>query len=156
MSDRRPRIALLTPIPAPYRLPFFAALSEHAELTVFFDALSEPNRRWIWRDSDFRFRYRLLKGLFIPVPRRRAGEASPSRRYLQLRWSIIPELFRLKPDIVVSAEMGPRSLQAALYCRLTGARLILWWEGTPHTEGRIAGLKARVRRFLVRRAARFW
>src|ERR1035437_7456631 len=52
--------------------------------------------------------------------------------------------------------MGSRSLQAELYCRLTKTPLVIWWEGTPHTEGVKSRLKLSIRRYLVRRTTRFW
>jgi glycosyltransferase involved in cell wall biosynthesis len=147
------RVALLTNIPAPYRLPFFTELSDLCELTVLFDALSEPNRRWVWNGSDCRFTFKLLNGISIPYIRRRNVN---ERRFLQLSYNIIPQLFLMKPHVVVSAETGFRSLQASFYCRLKGIPLIIWWEGTQHTEGTSSRLKLFIRRYLVRRASRFW
>ena len=57
----------------------------------------------------------------------------------------------LRPDVVVSGEMGPRSLQAASYCCLTKTPFIVWSEGTPHTERGILKLKIWVRKLLVSR-----
>jgi glycosyltransferase involved in cell wall biosynthesis len=73
-----------------------------------------------------------------------------------LSHNILPQLFLTKPHIVVSAEAGARSLQASIYCRLKGIPLIIWWEGTQHTEGTSSILKLFIRRYLVRRASRFW
>src|ERR1700732_4548770 len=78
------------------------------------------------------------------------------QRYLHLRYDIISSLFRLRPNIVVSGEMGIRSLQAAIYCRLTGTPLVIWCEGTAHTDVVTFPLKLWLRRYLVRRASRIW
>jgi glycosyltransferase involved in cell wall biosynthesis len=147
------RVALLTNIPAPYRLPFFTELNDLCELTVFFDALTEPNRHWKWSESDCRFPYTLLTGIRVPYIRRRNAQ---ERRFIQLSFNIIPQLSSLKPHVVVSAEAGARSLQAAYYCRLKGIPLIIWWEGTQHTEGTSSTPKLLIRRYLVRRASRIW
>jgi glycosyltransferase involved in cell wall biosynthesis len=146
-------VAILTNIPTPYRLPFFEELSHLCNLTVLFDGLSEPNRQWAWNDSDFRFQCQFLKGFLIPYTRRRGVN---DRRFLQFRYNIISRLFRLRPDVVVSAEMGPRSIQAELYCRLTKTPLVIWWEGTPHTERAPSTLRLLIRRYLIQQAARFW
>ncbi len=152
-SACRLRVALLTNIPTPYRIPFFEELNNICDLTVLFDGLSEPNRQWVWNDSDFRFPCQFLKGFLIPYTRHRNVN---DRRFLQFRYNIVPYLFRLRPDVVVSAEMGPRSIQAELYCRLTRTPLVIWWEGTPHTEGATSPLRLLIRRYLIHRAARFW
>ena len=149
----RPRVVLLTNIPAPYRIPFLEELNRLCDLTVLFDALSEPDRQWIWKDRDFRFPYRFLKGFFIPYVRRRHNIVD--QRFTHLRYDIIPRLFGLRPDVVVSAE-GPRALQAEFYCRLTKTPFIIWAEGTPHTEHGISKLKFSIRRYLARRTTRFW
>ena len=150
------RVALLTPIPGPYRLPFWNALNERCDLTVFFDSMSEPNRQWVLRPEDFRFLHRVLKGVTLRIPRRRVNLPGIDHRFLHLRFNLIPELIRLRPDVVVSGEMGLRTIQAALYCRLTRTPLVIWWEGTLHTEGHAGHLKSFVRRVLVRIARRFW
>jgi len=43
---RRPRVLLLTNIPAPYRLPVFEALAEQVDLTVLFCEGQDPTRPW--------------------------------------------------------------------------------------------------------------
>jgi len=148
-----PRVALLTNIPTPYRVPFFEQLSQLCRVTVLFDALSEPNREWQWKDSDLRFSYQILRGVMIPYMRRRNVT---ERRFRHFRYDLMPRLVGIRPDVVVSGEMGVRSLQAEIYCRLTETPLIIWWEGTPHTEGVTSKVKLFVRKYLVRRASRFW
>ena len=37
-------------------------------------------------------------------------------------------------DVVVAAEFSPASIQAALYCACSGARLVSWSETTPQFE----------------------
>jgi len=56
----------------------------------------------------------------------------------------------------VSLELGPRTAQAAAYALVRRVPLICFWEGTPHTESRIAAFKKPLRRLLASRAAAFW
>jgi glycosyltransferase involved in cell wall biosynthesis len=149
------RVALLTNIPAPYRLPMFRELGRRYDFEVIFDAPSEPNRSWdVAADPGFRYVY--SKGVALGYDRRPPGRASQERRWVQLRYELLPRLARFRPDVIVSGEMGPRSLQAMLYARLRGIPLVLWWEGTAYTEGWVPGWKRQLRRALVRGAARFW
>jgi glycosyltransferase involved in cell wall biosynthesis len=154
-SGRVSRVALLTNIPAPYRLPMFRELGSRYDFEVIFDAVTEPNRSWdVPRDPGFRCVY--SKGVAIPYRRRRPDLEGDDQRWVQLRYELLPSLARFRPDLIVTGEMGPRSLQAMLYARLRGIPLILWWEGTPRTEGWVPGWKRRLRRFLVRGTARYW
>ena len=57
------RLALLTEIPAPYRIPLFNALSERVDLRVLFLAERDPRRGFyeLHRD-EWRFDHRVLRG----------------------------------------------------------------------------------------------
>ncbi|HEX8985051.1 MAG TPA: glycosyltransferase family 4 protein [Bryobacteraceae bacterium] len=133
----------------------FRHLSRYFDLSVLFDAEREPNRLWNV-SPDLGFRYTYAKGIAIPYRRVRPDLPGDDSRYFQLRYDLLPALWRFRPDVVVSGEMGPRSLQALLYCKLRNVPLVLWSEGTPHTEGWAPALKRSVRRWLVRSATRFW
>lgn len=146
------RVALLTNIPAPYRLPMFRELGRRYRFEAIFDAPSEANRQWEVPD-ELGFGCTYVRGIAVPYWRN-----GPTReeRWLQLRYGVLPALARFRPDVIVSGEMGPRSLQAMLYAKLRRIPLLLWWEGTQHTEGWVPGWKQRLRRSLVRGASRFW
>lgn len=149
------RIAILTNIPAPYRLGFFQKLAEKCDLRVIFDAPTEPNRAWTI-PKDMGFPYVYAGGFTISYLRRRPDGFPADRRYLQLRYGILAELAKARPEVVISAEMGLRTMQALLYCSLRRVPLIVWSEGTPHTEGWVSGRKRAIRRYLVSRSSRFW
>ena len=149
------RVALLTNIPAPYRLSFFRALGLGSNLHVFFDSRTEPNRNWQVQ-TDLGFCHSYLWGFIVPLLRQRADGGPMDERYLQIRPGIIARLFNFRPDTVVSIEFGFRSLQAALYCALLNVPLILWSEGTPHSEGWQGRFRSLIRRILVRRARAYW
>jgi glycosyltransferase involved in cell wall biosynthesis len=154
-SQAKRRVALLTNMPSPYRLPFFQSLSTHCSLLVLFDSRSEPNRKWRISEENYGFPHDFLQGFFLRYRRTRMNKYG-DERYLQLRFGILKRLFKFKPDVVVSAELGVRTLQADLYCRIFKCPLIIWWEGTPHTEGWQKGLRRKLREYLVKRADRFW
>src|ERR1700736_5352069 len=149
------RVALLTNIPAPYRLAFFQQLSSRCDLKVIFDSRSEPNRQWSVPE-DLGFRHTYMRGFVIPHMRRRRDGGPNDKRYWQIRYGILPELFNLRPDVIISIEFGPRSMQAAAYCAAVDIPLIIWSEGTPHSEGWQSALRRAIRRALVKRAHRFW
>jgi glycosyltransferase involved in cell wall biosynthesis len=149
------RIALLTNIPAPYRLAFFRALGARCDLKVMFDSKSERNRQWSVPD-DLGFAHVYMAGFAVSQLRRRHDGGPMDRRYLQIRYGILPALHKFRPDVIVSIEFGPRSIQAAAYCAAFRIPLIIWSEGTPHSEGWQSSFRGAVRRSLVRRAKAFW
>jgi glycosyltransferase involved in cell wall biosynthesis len=149
------RVALLTNIPAPYRLPFFQELSTRCDLKVFFDSRSEPNRRWSV-PGDLGFAHSYMPGFVIPHMRQRRDGIPNDKRYWQIRYGILPALFGFRPDVVVSIEFGPRSVQAAAYCSVFDVPLVIWSEGTPHSEGWQSAIRRALRRALVKRARGFW
>jgi glycosyltransferase involved in cell wall biosynthesis len=150
------RVALLINMPAPYRLPFFRDLSRYCDLLVIFDDYLEPNREWIISERELGFQYTFAKGFRLPYQRKRYDLSADDKRYLQIRYDILPTLYTFKPHVVVSAEMGLRTLQAAGYSKVTSTPLIIWWEGTRHTEGWVGKGKSFIRESLVKGAQRFW
>ena len=149
------RVALLTNIPSPYRIPFFYELSRLCTLHIVFDARTESNRTWHVPEQ-LPFAHSYARGWAWSYMRRRSDGFPADRRVLHLRWGMLLELLRLRPDVVVANEFGGRSLFALLYCTLRRRPMILWSEGTPHTEGWVGGPKLRVRRLLARRSSRAW
>jgi glycosyltransferase involved in cell wall biosynthesis len=149
------RIVLLTNIPSPYRLPFLREFSTYCNLHVVFDAKNELGRRWTVPDT-LPVPHSYARGYTINYLRRRHGRMPAELRQLHLRWGVLTELFRLRPSVVVSLEFGPRSLLSLCYCLITKTPLVLWSEGTPHTEGWVGPVKTYIRRMLTRHAARYW
>ncbi len=58
----RPRVVLLTEIPAPYRIPLFNALAELVELHVLFLAARNPERPYRLHEEEIRFSWEVLPG----------------------------------------------------------------------------------------------
>jgi glycosyltransferase involved in cell wall biosynthesis len=57
------KVALLTEIPAPFRVPLFNALAERVDLRVFFLAARDPRRtHYRVHEDEMRFDYRILDG----------------------------------------------------------------------------------------------
>jgi glycosyltransferase involved in cell wall biosynthesis len=112
------RIALLTNILAPYRMPAFRALAQTPgwRLRIYVNAQSEFDRHW---DID-------AEGLEVEtVPGRscvRGGRTlhfpSPIQFFRALR--------SFRPEAVISAELGMRTFLAWLYCLLFQVPLTIW------------------------------
>ena len=64
---RRPRVVLLTEIPAPYRIPLFNALAERVDLRVLFLAARNPERPYRLHEEEIRFAWEALPGHDLTV-----------------------------------------------------------------------------------------
>lgn len=121
------RVALLTNIPTPYRVPVYRALAATPgwELRVFVSARSEFERSWSVDTSGLDVEQ--VPGLSLRGRTRTRGPIQLEQRVTRhLPLGLLAALARFAPQVVVSGELGARSWLALAYCRLFGARLVLW------------------------------
>lgn len=138
------RLALLTEIPAPYRIPLFNALADRVELLVLFLAEQDP-RRAFYRPhrEEWRFDHRVLRGRQV----RRGG------RWLVLNVGVLRALRRFRPDAVaVGGWNQPAFWFALAYCRARRIPLLVWIESTARDARSESRLLARARDAMVRGA----
>jgi glycosyltransferase involved in cell wall biosynthesis len=137
------RVALVTNIVPPYRLPVFRRLAETPgwRLRVFTSARTEFDRSWSVDTG----------GLDVV---RVCGLSRVWRgRTLHVPLALPLALLRFRPDVVVSGELGARSWLALLYCRLAGVPLVVWAYPSRVAGRRARGLLLHLRRALLARAA---
>lgn len=134
------RVALVTNIVPPYRVPVFRRLAETPgwRLGIFTSAATEFDRAWDV-DSGGLDLFRVRGLSFV-----RRG------RTHHLPLALPFALLRFRPDVVVSGELGPRSWLALLYCLLARVPLVLWAYPSRAGARRVRGL--RLRRALLQRA----
>jgi len=131
------KLAVVTNILTPYRVPLFKALAQKCEeFTVLLMVEQEENRQW--EIGSVPFRTELLPGWHI---RPKGAEVS-----LHLNYGVIRRLRRLSPDVVLSGGFAPAHLAAFAYCKLFNKRYVQWGEFTL----RDGAQSSRVRRFLRR------
>jgi hypothetical protein len=127
------RIALVTNIIPPYHKPLFDRLAQrYPNLRVLLSTPMESNRPWNleWEGLDvvvqksitLNRRWRHPKGFSEPL-------------YIHLPVDTLRQLKRFRADIVISWEMGVRTMLSAVY-RWThrSSRLIVWAEAAEATE----------------------
>ncbi len=142
------RLALLTEIPAPYRLPLFRALArqEGIELRVLYLARADPRRSYPVPEDERGFEWEVLPGHSV-----RRG-----RRWLVFSRGVIAALRRHDPEVVVVGGWNqPAFWQALGYARTRGRPLVTWVESTARDSrsGSVAGNATR--RAFVRGSAAF-
>jgi glycosyltransferase involved in cell wall biosynthesis len=146
------RVALVTEIPAPYRLPVFGELARLLDggLTVYFLSLSERRRAWGFAADEARFDFEVLGGIQLNVPYQ--GDSLP----LYLSRPLLPRLVRGGYDAVVVGGWNHLECYEALaYCARRRRRFVLWSE-TPLLGALPARpLRAAFKRAVVRRSDRY-
>jgi glycosyltransferase involved in cell wall biosynthesis len=153
--DSRLKVALMVNVIAPSRLALYSGLAEHFNLLLLHGG-TESNREY-WDDLGSkipRADVRRAWGFQIRMVQKEKGKAF-NPQFIHFTPGFIWQLFRFRPDIVISIEMGFRTLVALLYGTLSQRPVWVWWGGTLHTERKI-GKTRRALRFLISHWARNW
>ena len=119
------RVAILTEIMSPYRIPLFNALAkfDDLELYVFFFSKTVPMRQWRIPKEKINFNYKVLRGAITSCNHR--GHVT----FLNL--SIISELLKGRHNvIIVGGFQHLTNWLAFIYSCLTRKSLILFSEST--------------------------
>jgi len=139
---------LLTNFVPPYRLPLYKSLADALKsFRIFLSTEMEPSRTWpvAWDGLDVT----VQRVLTVRRPWKHPLGFSETV-YVHIPYDTLNLLRRHRPDVVISAEFGARTLQAALYRRLNPTtRLIIWACVSEHTEQNRGLLRAWLRRWLL-------
>jgi glycosyltransferase involved in cell wall biosynthesis len=145
-----PRVAILPPVPVPYREPLFRALAERGRVIphVVYLAGSQPgwDQPSAWFSEAKGYGSEILSGW----QRSRAGR-SPITFPLALGRA----LSRARPDCVVSWEYGPATLRALAWGRRRDVPVLVFSELTRWSDAGLSALQMRVHRRVAPRAAGF-
>lgn len=155
-KSKRLKVILVTNMVAPYRVGFYNSLAEHCNLVVVVDTESEFNRSWKLDENNFRFTRIIMNSFSFVMPRIRKDLGCREHRQMHLSQRLFLQIWRENPDIVISNELGLRSLWCLLYSKFSGVPWILVSEATNHTEGWVGLIKRIYRRFLIAQADGFW
>ena len=139
------KLALLTEIPAPYRIALFDALAERLELRVLVLARNDPRRPYFAeRRDEWRFDHRFLPGRGWQL----------GGRWLVVNRGVRRELRSFAPDVVaVGGWNQPAFWQALVHSRLRMAPLLIWIESTSRDRRRRAPARQIARRVMANEAA---
>ena len=139
------RAAIVTNIPAPYRVPMLARLAttKGIEPRVFFCGEREPNRQWTL--PDFGFEHVFLRQRFITW----------RGRYIHLNPDLWPMLVNFAPHAVVTTGFNPTHLLAWLYARQRDAPHVAMTDGTLTSEAALSALHRMVRGRVYRHTRAF-
>lgn len=145
----KPRVAIITEIIAPYRLPVFNSLASNANVEphVIFLSETDPSLRdWFIYRSEIRFPHYVLSNW-----RRRLWDYN-----LLLNWGMDRLLEKISPDILICGGYNYfASWQAARWCSRHGVPLVLWSESTGEDDRRGHALVEYLKREFVRKCRAF-
>lgn len=132
------RVAMVTNIPAPYRIPVYENLVSHEDidLCVFFCSGREPDREWDLQGQRYKQVY--LREKFLTY----------RGRFIHCNPDVWSKLSSFRPDVVVTTGFNPSFILAYMYARSHGARHVAMTDGTYFSEGRLTRLHRWVRRWI--------
>jgi glycosyltransferase involved in cell wall biosynthesis len=145
---RRTRVALLTEIPAPFRIPLFNALArdESVDFRALFLGERDPKRPYPIYADEFAFSWRVFHHLDVVI----------RGRWLALDVGVLGELMRRRPEVIVLGGWNqPAFWQAALFARATRIPIVLWVESTTRDARPGSPILERAKRALIRQANAF-
>jgi glycosyltransferase involved in cell wall biosynthesis len=150
VSSGGPRVAILAPVPVPYREPLFAALAARGRIEPRVIYLSGAQPGWDQRPEWFAGRVGYPSEVLNAWQRRR-----PGRTPVMLARGLGRALGRAGAECVVSWEYGPATWRALGWCRRHGRQLVIFSELTPWSDPELSPLRRRIHRVIAPRAAGF-
>lgn len=147
------RVAILTNIVPRYRTPVFSKLDDDDRFQLkFFVSLppdfSDPQAREV---LDLQH----TKAINFRLGTHTHTKGVVQKEKMPIPLGLLVDLVKHRPDIIISGDMGVRSLVGLLIARLFRIPLIIWTEETLEHDIIVSGLQKRLRRFLMPRADGF-
>ena len=148
-EPRKNKLAILTNMIAPYRLPLFSVLADQFDLLILHGGKEENRDSWNGQE-DALPKARIVRawGWQIKYPKKVNGEVF-DEKFIHVTPGFLWHLLCFRPDAIISSEMGFRSILALAYGSVLRKPVWIWWGGTLHSE-RNAGTLRKVIRKLFR------
>jgi glycosyltransferase involved in cell wall biosynthesis len=142
------KIALLTNFIPPYLLPVLRTLTNSLKhLHIFVSTPMEEDRPW---ESEWDGVNVTLQKSYSTRSSHKFKEGFTDTFERHFPYDTLPLLFRYRPDVIISAQLGFRTIQAAIYRVLhKSCRLVIWADLSKHTEREIGRVQSAVRRLLL-------
>jgi glycosyltransferase involved in cell wall biosynthesis len=150
-TNRKRKLALLTNMIAPYRLPLYSALADQFDLLLLHGGKEANRDSWSSLEGAF-LKARVVRawGWQIRHAKKVHGELF-DEKFIHVTPGFLWHLLRFQPDAIISSEMGFRSMIAVAYGTVFRKPVWIWWGGTLHSE-RDVGILRKV----LRKAFSLW
>lgn len=142
------RIAIITNIPAPYRVDLFYYLQQNTkgyEIHIIYASQNEDNRQWEIEEDKIRNTH-FLDSFTVKLPYKY------DTKYIHISKGTSAVLEQIQPMIVVGSEYNLTALQALRYCLKRKIPYISWTDGTLHTERNVKWIQKQIRKYVISRA----
>jgi glycosyltransferase involved in cell wall biosynthesis len=148
------KVAILVNIIAPYRIPLYRRIASRFRTVVCVSGTERNRAIWAGIANELGgIEVRRTVGLTVPF---RVGQESVyEEKLLHLPFGQLLDLVRIRPDAILTTEMGARTIQALLYGSVTRTPVWVWWGGTMHTERHTGWVRSLVRKIVVAWAPRW-
>jgi len=142
---RAVRLAIVTNIPAPYRVPVYNRIASdpRIQLKVFYCSQREPDRNWDL--GSFDHNHVFLEGLVFTV----------RNRYIHHNPAIFRQLAEFEPDVVLTTGFNPTHLYAFAYAMRHGVAHVAMTDGTDISEAHLGLIHRWVRRIVYSQTRAF-
>jgi glycosyltransferase involved in cell wall biosynthesis len=146
-----PKVCFFLSFIPPYYLPALEHLQALVGPVQFFVSTPmEPNRDW---SPEFGNLSVTVQKCWTYTADWRHEQGFSDKIWRHIPYDTLPLLIRQRPDVVISLQLGFRTLQAALYRKLfPKSRLIIWTGLSEHTEKGLPRWRIRQRKALLRAA----
>ncbi|HXW57724.1 MAG TPA: glycosyltransferase family 4 protein [Candidatus Cybelea sp.] len=141
---KKNKVALLTNMIAPYRIPLYSVLADQFDLLVLHGGREANRDTWSKVEALPNANVVRAWGWQIPRAKKLNGEVF-DEKFIHLTPGFITHLLRFRPDALISGEMGFRSLIALAYGTIFRKPVWIWWGGTLHSERNIGPLREALR-----------
>ena len=133
------KLLFYTKIPSPYRVAFFNELGKYCELTVVFEIATSTERDDAWK----KFEFKNFKGIILDGVRTRVDAAFCP--------GIIKYLKRGEYDYIVVTQLASlTAIWAVAYMQMRNIKYC--YEGDGGFVGSVKGIKAALKRFIIKNA----
>ena len=145
------RIVFLTNFIPPYRKTLYEQITLKVRvLKIFISIPMESNRNWKVNHDGLAV---IIQKNWSYVKNWRFGTDFIEQTTIHIPYDTITQLKQHDPDVVISGELGFRSLLAAIYCKKFKKPLILWITLSEHTETNKKGIRIVLRKYLLKSAS---
>lgn len=142
------KVAIITNMPAPYRIPLFEKIARIVDLTVYFTTYTEEGRDWTNKEH-YNFNYKILPSYNLKI----SGKDILNYHFNP---SIITELLKNDYDVIVSGGYASLTAKIALIiCKIRKKPFILWSGSTLNEKTTMRTLFSPFIKLLVRKMDSF-
>lgn len=145
-SERK--LAVLTNMIAPYRLPLYSVLAGQFNLLVLHGGKEANRESWNGLEEALsNVRVVQALGWQIRYAKKVNGKVF-DEKFIHVTPGFLWHLLRFQPDAIISSEMGFRSMLALAYGTVFRKPVWVWSEGTLHSERNIDRFRKMLRKAL--------